>query len=173
MSERDSIGRRKRPPKPKPVATCECGDHCWSPATRGHVVLVSPEDAHLLRRQSWCAAERCATAYAQSRWKKKALYLHRLILSGAAEIDHQNRNGMDNRRSNLRSCTREQNSANTRKRRNSQSPYKGVWRMYRKWSAIIGSGSNRTYLGLYESPEAARDAYMREARLRYGEFASE
>ncbi len=32
---------------------CECGDHAWADITRGYVVLVSPEDAALIRGRRW------------------------------------------------------------------------------------------------------------------------
>lgn len=54
--------------------------------------------------------------------------LHRLIMQPpeGMEIDHINGDKLDNRRNNLRICTRQQNLANSRKRKGTSSLYKGV-----------------------------------------------
>jgi len=54
------------------------------------------------------------TVYAHVVIARRNVYLHRLILGLTAgeEADHINRDGLDNRRSNLRVCSRLQNAHN-------------------------------------------------------------
>ena len=75
------------------------------------------------------------------------------------EIDHKDRDGLNNRLRNLRECTRQQNQANR--------PGKGYGRYRDKWRA---KGAGR-YLGLFRTAREAREAYLAARRERYGEFA--
>ena len=61
--------------------------------------------AHKTRGGLWCAER-----YLKGKMQK----MHRLILKAkkGQEVDHINRNGMDNRRSNIRICTRSENLIN-------------------------------------------------------------
>lgn len=42
---------------------CECGDHAWAPISKGYVVLVSPEDAHLLEKKWHAAVDKGCLVY--------------------------------------------------------------------------------------------------------------
>lgn len=86
------------------------------------------------------------------------------------EIDHIDHDPANNRISNLREATRSQNMANSCARRE----FKGVhWhKAARKWEAHITIDRRKHYLGLFESREAARDAYREAATEQFGEFAS-
>ena len=60
-----------------------------------------------------------STPYAVARTKnKKRVLLHRFIMEPpkGMEIDHLNRSGLDNRRENLKICTRAENAKNKRYR---------------------------------------------------------
>ena len=175
--ELDSLGRRKAPPRPKPVHECMCGNHAWCNTTKGYVTLVSPQDAGLLKERSWCAAVRQSCVYVQSQINGKRAYLHRAILPNAVEVDHANHNGLDNRRSNIRECTRQENAANQRPRRTKiTSKHKGVWRdtsvKAPRWVATITQNRKRKVLGYFKSEEAAAAAYAKEARRVFGRFTS-
>jgi hypothetical protein len=87
------------------------------------------------------------------------------------EVDHANLDKLDCRWVNIRPAAYPQNRANVRVRASSRSGVKGVRQLpYGHWTATIGS-KPRVYLGVFDTKEAASDAYMRAARERYGAFA--
>lgn len=87
-------------------------------------------------------------------------------------IDHINGDPSDNRIANLREANRSENAANS-KRRNGKSGLKGVsfHRASGSWQAQIMVGGRKKYLGLFDSPEKAHDAYVTAATAGYGEYA--
>ncbi len=100
--------------------------------------------------------------------------MHHCVLGriNGLEVDHKSGNRLDNRRDNLRFCTRTENSRNMRKRKSS-SRFKGVvWNKYHnKWTARIKIDGKAKFLGHFEMEDEAGMAY-RTAALRYfGEFA--
>jgi hypothetical protein len=85
------------------------------------------------------------------------------------DVDHANGIKLDNRWSNLRQCTRSLNVANSPRRSDNLSGYKGV-RLHqgsRKWQARI----NQISLGIFDTPEEAYAAYCAAAHAAFGEFA--
>lgn len=88
-------------------------------------------------------------------------------------IDHISGDGLDNRRENLRLATHSQNIANSRKRKNSQAPYRGVMQVSKsKYRAKITCDGKRYDLGKFDSAEEARDAYQAKAAELFGDFAN-
>jgi len=91
----------------------------------------------------------------------------------AKMVDHQDCDGLNNKFSNLRPCTKSQNAANSRKAKNNSSGVKGVyWDATRgKWVAEIRCGNIRHRLGRFDELEVAALAYAAKARELFGEFA--
>lgn len=87
------------------------------------------------------------------------------------QIDHINGIRTDNRFANLREATNAQNGANSSKRENTTSKYKGVDRRGKRWRAQIRSGGKKYCLGMFDTPEEAYAAYCAAARKFHGEFA--
>lgn len=86
-------------------------------------------------------------------------------------IDHINGDVSDNRISNLRDVSRQDNSLNSKMMRNNTSGYVGVslHTMTGRWQAYAGINGKTVYLGLYESPAeaaAVRDDFMRSNNLK-------
>lgn len=109
-------------------------------------------------------------------------YLHHQVweLSGreresGLQIDHRNGDSFDNRISNLRQCTREQNQQNRKPNERGACPYKGVrveWRRSpRPFRAVITVSKQRRSLGYFDNPIQAALAYDQAARADFGEFA--
>lgn len=86
-------------------------------------------------------------------------------------IDHINGNRLDNRSSNLRTCTPAESSKNIRKHSQNLSGYKGVQRSRNKWTARIMSDGENIYIGSFDTKEKAAEAYNKYAAKKHGEFA--
>lgn len=128
------------------------------------------------RRPDSRAGTMCG-GYANIRINRRGYAAHRLAwlyMTGewpTLDVDHENRIKTDNRWGNLRLATRAQNNANALKRSRNKSGFKGVTAFRQKWCAWIRADYKSIYLGLYDSPEEAHEAYLSAARERWGAFA--
>lgn len=142
----------------------------------GKTALVDDEDYELVSKHHWLLEVRqrgngVIRYYARTADHPRR-YMHKMI-TGWPETDHENSNGLDNRRSNLRRVTRAQNCANSRKRPGVTSRFKGVsWHSAAaKWEACIYAHGRKKHLGVFVNEEDAAKAYDREAKTLRGEFA--
>lgn len=146
------------------------------PLTRGYVALVDEADFRLVGSFKWCVtSEQRGTVYASSDTGGVHTLMHRLITSAprGVLVDHRDRNGLNNCRSNLRYATYSQNACNSVKRRNSLSRFRGVtfFRPTGKWAASIALSGIRHHLGHFVAEEDAARAYDEAAVRLHGEFA--
>lgn len=143
----------------------------YIPLTKGRVTIIDSEDYGVLSRYQWM----CHCGYVRRVEKGKTIHMHRLLMNcpDNFEVDHINRNKLDNRKSNLRIVTRQQNMCNKTRYAGSSSKYKGVsWHSKDKiWNAQIRLDRKIYYLGAYESEEVAAAAYNHHAILLFGQYA--
>jgi hypothetical protein len=114
--------------------------------------------------------------YAFKRTGNINTYLHWSVFGDVAEgleVDHINRDRLDNRRANLRVVTHAQNMANHAKRITNTSGYRGVkWaRRQKRWVAQISVNNVRHHLGFFLEIEDAARARDAAAKRLLGEFA--
>lgn len=141
--------------------------------TNGMTILVDNEDYDVVKNYNWFAMKKGDRWYAVTNKNGYVrVYMHKLIVD-YDEVDHANRNGLDNRKINLRNCTRSQNNQNQRKRLGASSKYKGVsWKSdLQKWRAKIYVRYQEIHLGYFENEIEAARAYDEAAREHFGEFA--
>ena len=144
--------------------------------TYGKYAIVDAQDYDRLKRYNWCALKGAQTFYAKTFHLSGAiLSMHRLILNAPKGlfVDHIDHNGLNNRKSNLRLCTNQQNLRNKLPRPGCSSKYKGVsWSKARsKFRANIYLNRKAIHLGYFDSEIAAARAYDKKARELFGEFA--
>lgn len=88
------------------------------------------------------------------------------------DIDHINRDKGDNRLSNLRACSRKENSCNGPKRANNTSGLKGVGAYEGRWRARIKVDGRSIHLGIFDDKEDAHRAFLAAAAIYQGAFAA-
>jgi hypothetical protein len=141
--------------------------------TQGKVAQIDDEDYARVAAWRWHAhRERTGIWYARCRMGTRTVYMHRFIMGGTGLIDHENRDGLDNRRRNLRPADKSLNAANQRKSRGS-SRYKGVswYSADRKWRARIKVQGKQYELGQFADEADAGKAYDAAARGLFGPYA--
>jgi len=152
-------------------------------ATPYGLLLIDIQDIKILDR--FCMLKYKKTSYgtyvivwSSSKPRKRIGSLARLIMQATdgIEIDHINHNPMDNRKENLRVCTRQENVRNRRKRADSRQKYKGITLalpncLLRPWRAIAKLNGKRISLGYYATEEEAASAYNAYASKVFGQFA--
>lgn len=149
--------------------------------TRGQVALIDDIDAELSKLR-WHALKVQGGFYAARTVSKKAVLLHREILERIIDrlltktehVDHISGDKLDNRRNNLRIATRSQNLSNRGRPSNNTSGLKGAfWHKHnKKWMSSIGVNGRRKYLGYFDTPEEAHEAYCTAAQELHGAFAN-
>jgi hypothetical protein len=89
-------------------------------------------------------------------------------------VDHHDHNKLNNCRSNLHTCTRQENQRNVCKRAGSSSQFKGVGysKKNHKWSAELVVDGIKIWLGYFTDEIEAARAYDRKAVELFGEFAN-
>ena len=148
--------------------------------TQDKYAIIDDEDFKLVDQYKWHVLKTSVNNYAATnaggRKNRKYILMHKLILDyfGFSDIDHINGNALDNRKQNLRICSRQQNIRNKKKcNKICSSQYKGVWfrKDTQKWSSEITVDYKKICLGCFVNEVDAAKAYNEVAREYFGKFA--
>ena len=152
----------------------------------GLFTMVDLEDYPLVADRSWYAHKHGRTYYARAAGRRRCgetawVRMHQLIMprQDGLNIDHLNRNGLDNRRENLRLATQRENNGNRRAsvvrvpvlRPGQTCGIKGVIRCSQqdRWRAQVNKDGKRFWSPWYYSPQEASNAYVQLVQQVYPE----
>ena len=150
--------------------------------TRGLLAIVDDQDFDFLSTWKWHAKASgdgsffyaARSSSRSSDRPRRYILLHRVLLDAppGVLVDHVNLNTLDDRRSNLRLCSKAENCRNGRPR-GSKSGFKGVtwYPRYGRWVAAICVDYRVKTLGYFDDKVLAAQAYDVAARSHFGEFA--
>jgi hypothetical protein len=125
-----------------------------------------------------CKSKHNGKYYFVGRFDGRLYRLHRiafLYMTGLMPkiIDHIDGNGLNNKWSNLRSCSQSENMRNQKLSKLSKYGFKGVSlsKEKKKYRANIVLNYKQKHLGYFNTPEEAYAAYCAAAKELHGEFA--
>lgn len=142
--------------------------------TYGNLICyIDLEDIDKIKPYRWCPykSRYSDTFYVQSTGRKNfsRIPLHRFITNcpKGKEVDHINHNGLDNRKSNLRVCTRTENMQNKLMYKNNKSGYRNInWNKSNKvWVVQVKRNGINTVVGTTTNLDKAvsmRDKYLKQ-----------
>jgi len=146
--------------------------------------IVDDENFRELNKYKWCyrtTSKDIKNGYAGRRLPKTInggiILMHRQIMKPKKGfyVDHINRNRLDNRKCNLRICTNQENSINSKISKKNTSGYKGVYwdKRRNKWIANITAFGKNIYLGSFKDKKDAAKRYRDYATKRWDKFVGE
>jgi len=140
------------------------------PLTQGQFAIVDTDKYEWLMQWKWCAqwSNYTKSFYAlrgqRENGKHRLIYMAREILKlkygDKRQSDHKNHNTLDNRRSNLRIVTHQQNHFN-------QKNTKGYcWhKASKKYQSYIGLNGKRIHLGCFRTTKEAHKSYLQAKKV--------
>lgn len=143
--------------------------------SKGKVAKIDDEDLDKISICSW-SFDRYARANVWNKELKRyeIKYMHRVITGApkGMDVDHINGDRLDNRKANLRVCTRSENLHNPHHNRIAGSGLRGAYREKNRgsgcrWFSAISVKGKVIRLGRFDTAEQAHAAYMEAHKTHY------
>ena len=149
------------------------------PLTQGAITFVDAEDFERLMQWKWSVSSgyaRRGCSRKEGNGRTRNVFMHRVITDApkGMVVDHRDRNGLNNRRFNLRVGTHAQNLWNKGPRCDSKSGIKGVnWNPRRRqWRVRITANKQVYHIGWFKEKSEAIRAYANAAKRLHGEYCN-
>lgn len=148
----------------------------------GCLVLINDAETDVWKRRPVgfmsCSKDRPEKIYRVTKIKGRQYAIHKLIWlwhhgEYPEQIDHINRDGLDNRIENLRLATASQNMMNRKRFKNNSSGVTGVsWhKKSERWFVYINANKKRKNIGYFDDLELAELVAIEARDLYHGKFA--
>lgn len=134
------------------------------------------EDYDKIKNYCWRVETNGYVSTGNNKSKKKE-YQHHIVLdfqnsfAKGIVIDHKNNNTCDNRKINLRVCSKHNNSKNKKIAKNNTSGVSGVYHKSNKWTSYININKKCTVIGIYNTFDEAVKSRLEAEKRYYGEFS--
>ena len=133
---------------------------------------IDLDDIDKINKYKWCIQAGRGYSYIMN---SKLGQLHRFLMNCPSDmqVDHINHDTFDNRKENLRICTLQENSWNSKIQTNNSSGYTGVKQKGDNWEAQIVINKRTIKLGIFPTKEEAIEARKYAEIEHYGDYAPE
>jgi hypothetical protein len=126
--------------------------------------IIDIEDVPKVQYRKW---RKNGNGYCITEKDRRHIFLHRVVLNTDKTVDHINENKLDNRKGNLRICTKSTNQMNVAK-------YKGYYQTKNgSWLAKIKMHGKQLHLGIFQSEQEAYFCRWYAEKLLFKHFASD
>jgi hypothetical protein len=154
-------------PSTRPIAATEFGLSRIVRTKKGEEIQVGEQDYETINKIGW----HIQNGYARGCVERKKISMHKFVMGEppkGMEIDHINRNKLDNRRMNLRFVSKSENAHNR------EMGAGCVWyeNRIKRWRAEMRDNGRKQHLGVFLTEQEARTAYETAKRLRVREIGS-
>jgi hypothetical protein len=156
------------------------GNMAFVPLTQGYEAVIDADDVPIVSSWNWYALTRSNTVYAVRNLpnNKGIISMHRALLGFPVgmEVDHRDRNGLNNTRrgesGNLRVASHAENMRNQGLRADSTTGFKGVslHKPTGRYHAYIWVDGKRKSLRYHDTAEQAHKAYSAASLDLHGAF---
>jgi len=147
------------------------------PLNSDKLMKVDDEDYEELSKHKWWFNNKgYPHTYIYVDNKRTSIFMHQILIKPpkGLQIDHIDRDKLNNQRDNLRIATQSQNNMNRIKQKNTSSKYKGVsWhKEHKKWRAYITFKDKYIHLGYFTNEDDAGRAYNKRAKELFNKYAN-
>ena len=149
------------------------GEYGIGYTTKGEEFYFDLEDYNLIKDYCWYIDDDGYVVSHYASGHKGTIGMHRLLFPDSKYVDHIKHKNNDNRKSQLRPCTNQQNNMNRGLQNNNTSGVTGVYfdKRRNKWCAQMHLNGKHIHFGCYDNFENAVKARKNGEEKYFGEFS--